>query len=64
MLLNHERHEAHENKAEEIAGPLGCSFAGREDLEELLLDGLASGRSVPMTPARKQQIYKEALEEA
>jgi putative addiction module CopG family antidote len=49
---------------ERAAGPLGCSFAGREDLEELLLEGLASGVGVPMTPARKKRIYKEALEEA
>jgi putative addiction module CopG family antidote len=48
---------------ERAAGPLGCSFAGREDLEELLLEGLASGASAPMTAARKKQIYKEALEE-
>ena len=31
------------------AGPLGCSFAGREDLEELLLEGLDSGACKPMT---------------
>jgi putative addiction module CopG family antidote len=49
---------------ERAAGPLGCSFAGREDLEELLLEGLVSGAGKPMTPARKKQIYKQALEEA
>jgi len=49
---------------ERDAGPLGCSFAGREDLEELLLEGLASGACASMTAARKRQIYKEALEEA
>jgi putative addiction module CopG family antidote len=49
---------------ERAAGPLGCSFAGREDLEELLLEGLNSGASKPMTPARKKQIYKQVLEEA
>jgi putative addiction module CopG family antidote len=49
---------------ERAAGPLGCTFVGREDLEELLLEGLASGASAPMTAARKKRIYKEALEEA
>lgn len=49
---------------ERAAGPLGSSFAGREDLEGLLLEGLASGASTPMTAARKKRIYKEALEEA
>ena len=49
---------------ERAAGPLGCSFAGREDLEELLLEGLNSGASKTMTSARKKQIYKQALEEA
>ena len=49
---------------ERAAGPLGCTFVGREDLEELLLEGLASGVSAPMTAARKKRIYKEALEEA
>lgn len=49
---------------ERAAGPLGCSFAGREDLEELLLEGLDSGPGKPMTAARKKQIYKQALEEA
>jgi putative addiction module CopG family antidote len=46
------------------AGPLGCSFTGREDLEELLLKGLASGASKPMTAARKKQIYLQALGES
>ena len=46
------------------AGPLGCAFAGREDLEELLLEGLASGPGQPMTAARKKQIYRLALAEA
>ena len=49
---------------ERAAGPLGCSFAGREDLEELLLEGLNSGASKRMTAARKKEIYKQALEEA
>ena len=49
---------------ERAAGPMGCSFAGLEDLEELLLEGLASGASVPMTPARKKRIYKVARGEA
>lgn len=48
---------------ERAAGPPGCAFAGREDLEELLLEGLESGLSKPMTAARKKQIYKLALEE-
>ena len=46
------------------AGRLGCSFAGREDLEELLLEGLDSGASRQMTAARKKQIYKQALKES
>jgi putative addiction module CopG family antidote len=45
------------------AGPLGCTFTGREDLEELLLQGLDSGVSKPMTAARKKQIYQQALKE-
>jgi len=49
---------------ERASGPLGCSFAGCEELEELLLEGMASGASAPMTAARKKRIYKEALEEA
>lgn len=44
------------------AGPLGSSFAGREDLEELLLEGLDSGASAPMTSKRKQHLYRQALE--
>ena len=48
---------------ERAAGPLGASFAGREDLEELLLEGLDSGASKPMTAARKKQIYRQGLEE-
>jgi hypothetical protein len=31
-------------------------------LEELLLEGLDSGASKPMTAARKKQIYRQALE--
>lgn len=49
---------------ERAAGPLGRSFAGREDLEELLLEGLDSGVSKRMTSTRKREIYKYALEEA
>lgn len=48
---------------ERAAGPLGRSFAGREDLEELLLEGLDSGPSARMTPARRREIYRRALEE-
>jgi hypothetical protein len=33
----------------------------RKDLEKLLLEGLHSGKSKPMTAARKKQIYKRAL---
>jgi Arc/MetJ-type ribon-helix-helix transcriptional regulator len=44
------------------AGPQGGSFAGREDLEGLLLEGLDSVASVAMTPARKKRIYRRALE--
>ena len=43
------------------AGPAGKSFSGREDLEELLLEGLASGPGRPMTAARKKRICREAL---
>jgi putative addiction module CopG family antidote len=49
---------------ERAAGPLESSFAGRKDLEELLLDGLDSGMSKRMTVSRKREIYKRALEEA
>jgi putative addiction module CopG family antidote len=42
---------------ERAGGPVGCSFAGREELEALLLEGLDSGMSKPMTAARKKQIY-------
>ena len=48
---------------ERAAGPLGASFAGREDLEEFLLDGLDSGISKRMTASRKREIYKQGLEE-
>ena len=48
---------------ERAAGPLGKSFAGREDLEELLLEGLDSGSAAPMTSPRKKRIYRQALEE-
>jgi putative addiction module CopG family antidote len=48
---------------ERATGPLGSSFAGREDLEELLLDGLDSGMSKKMTTSRKREIYKLALEQ-
>lgn len=44
------------------AGPQGSSFAGRQDLEELLVEGLDSGASTRMVPARKKQIYQQALE--
>jgi putative addiction module CopG family antidote len=47
---------------ERAAGPLGCTFSGCEDLEDLLLEGLNSGASQPMTPARKKKIYQQALE--
>jgi putative addiction module CopG family antidote len=48
---------------ERAAGPLGSSFAGREDLEELLLEGLDSGPSAPMTSARRKETYRRALAE-
>lgn len=46
---------------QKAAGPVGKSFAGREELEEMLLEGLASGPGEAMTPARKKRIYREAL---
>lgn len=46
---------------ERNAGPRGCSINGRENLEELLLEGLDSGASVRMTPERKKRIYRQAL---
>ena len=46
---------------ERNAGPRGCSGAGREDLEELLLEGLDSGAGVRMTDGRKKSIYHQAL---
>ena len=47
---------------ERNAGPRGCVAAGREVLEELLLEGLDSGPAVRMTAARKKIIYRRALE--
>lgn len=44
------------------AGPLGCSFSEREQLEELLVEGIDSGAPVHMTENRKKDIYKKALE--
>jgi hypothetical protein len=35
--------------------------AGRKDLEELLLEGLNSGKSKPMMAARKKRICQQAL---
>lgn len=46
------------------AGPKGSSFSGREELEELLLEGLDSGPGIPMTASRKKRIYEQALGEA
>ena len=46
------------------AGPAGSSFAGRLDLEALLLEGLDSGPGRIMTAARKKLIYKKALGKA
>jgi putative addiction module CopG family antidote len=46
---------------ERNAGPGGCSANSREALEALLLEGLDSGPSVPMTVARKKTIYHRAL---
>lgn len=46
---------------ERNAGPRGCSVSGRENLEELLLEGLDSGASVRMTSERKKRIYRQAL---
>ena len=43
-------------------GPVGSSFAGREDLEEMLLEALDGGPSARMTSARKKEIYRQALE--
>jgi Arc/MetJ-type ribon-helix-helix transcriptional regulator len=39
------------------AGPDGATFTGAEDLETLLLEGLASGPAAPMTAERKAKIY-------
>lgn len=47
---------------ERTAGPGRQSFVGTEDLEALLLEGLDSGASAPMTTARKNRIYRQALE--
>ena len=38
-------------------GPEGATFTGAEDLEALLLEGLASGPAAPMTAQRKARIY-------
>jgi exopolyphosphatase/pppGpp-phosphohydrolase len=39
------------------AGPSGATFSGADDLEGLLLEGLASRPATPMTPERKARIY-------
>jgi len=44
------------------AGPPGASFCGREELEELLIEGLAQGPATPLTPERRAAIY-EVLKE-
>ena len=49
---------------ERASGPAGSAFGGRDHLEELLLEGLASGAAAPMTAARKKQIFKQALGKA
>jgi putative addiction module CopG family antidote len=46
---------------ERNAGPRGCAVSGGEELEALLLEGLASGPSVRMTAGRKKNIYRQAL---
>lgn len=52
------------DSARRAAGPQGSSLAGRENLEEMLLEGLDSGPGTPMTAARKKRIYEKALGEA
>ena len=49
------------DSARRAAGPQGNSFSGRENLEEMLLEGLDSGPDTPMTTVRKKRIYREAL---
>ncbi len=39
------------------AGPHGSTFTGSDNLEALLLEGLASGPAAPMTAGRKAKIY-------
>ena len=46
---------------ERNAGPRGCVVNEDNELESLLLEGLASGPSVRMTPGRKKTIYRQAL---
>lgn len=38
-------------------GPMGSSFSNAHDLEDLLLEGLDSGKATPMTTKRRQKIY-------
>ncbi len=52
------------DSVQRAAGPAGKTFTGRADLEELLLEGLASGPGNKMTAARKKRIYREALKSA
>lgn len=38
-------------------GPEGSTFTNGAELEDLLLEGLASGPAMPMTPERKAKIF-------
>ncbi len=42
---------------ERAAGPAGASFSNARELEELLLEGLESGKATRMTAKRREKIY-------
>jgi hypothetical protein len=39
-------------------------LAGLVHFERLLLEGLVSGKSKPMTAARKKRVYRQALDDS
>ena len=46
---------------ERAAGPIGSSFSNARELEELLLEGLESGKATRMTTKRREKIYAKTI---